>query len=71
MKRDIHNINRAAEKDVYCGTVTGAEINDNEYWQLVLYEKKIEMVTYLRECFYGKKATTGRIQRFHRAAKFK
>jgi hypothetical protein len=66
MKRDIYNINKAEKKEVYCGSVKGAEINEHEYWQMVLYDKKFEMITYLRECFYGKKATTGRIQRLHK-----
>jgi len=45
-------------------------LND-EYWRLIHYKEKIKTITYLRECFYGKEATTGRIQRFHKPAKFK
>lgn len=28
-------------------------------------EEKLETITYLRECFYGAEATTGRLQRFY------
>jgi hypothetical protein len=54
--------------EVFCGTVEDAEIIDNEYNQMVLYKEKLQMITYLRECFYGKKATTGRIQRIHKTS---
>ena len=38
---------------------------DNEkYWSEASVEEKMEMITYLRECFYGTEATTGRLQRF-------
>jgi hypothetical protein len=37
---------------------------DDKYWSLAPIEEKLEMITYLRECFYGSEATTGRLQRF-------
>ena len=37
---------------------------DNNYWSSAPVEDKLEMITYLRECFYGAEATTGRLQRF-------
>jgi hypothetical protein len=36
---------------------------DSEYWSNASIKERLQTVTYLRECFYGKKATTGRIQR--------
>jgi len=38
---------------------------DIEYWNNATAREKFETVTYLRECFYGPEATTGRLQRFH------
>ena len=37
---------------------------DEKYWARASIEEKLEMITYLRECFYGPEATTGRLQRF-------
>jgi len=53
---------------VFCGTLQDAEIIDSEYSLFVLGKEKFETITYLRECFYGKNATTGRIQRIHKAS---
>ena len=44
---------------------------DDEYWRLASVEEKFQTITYLRECFYGKEATTGRIQRVYKLFKFK
>ena len=44
---------------------------DDLYWANASIEEKIETVTFLRECFYGKEATTGRLQRFCSIIKFK
>jgi hypothetical protein len=38
--------------------------SDEKYWSEASIEEKMEMITYLRECFYGTEATTGRLQRF-------
>jgi hypothetical protein len=37
---------------------------DREYWRNASIEEKIGMINYLRECFYGVEAATGRLQRF-------
>ena len=34
-------------------------------------EERFQTVTFLRECFYGKEATTGRLQRFHTTIEYK
>ena len=44
---------------------------DDFYWANASIEEKMETVTFLRECFYGKKATTGRLQRFYKVSKLK
>jgi len=54
--------------EVFCGTLEDAEIMDNEYCLFVLGKEKFETMTYLRECFYGIEATTGRVQRFYSAS---
>lgn len=38
--------------------------DDEKYWAAASIKEKMEMITYLRECFYGPEATTGRLQRF-------
>jgi hypothetical protein len=51
--------------------------NDAEYWSRATIEEKLQTITFLRECFYGKEATTGhltdagRLQRVHTVLKLK
>ena len=47
------------------------EEQDIEYWNNASVKEKLQTITYLRECFYGTKATTGRLQRFHKVLKLK
>jgi len=61
-------INIHKKKEVFCGTSREADIIDSEYCLFVLGKEKFETITYLRECFYGKNATTGRIQRIHKSS---
>ena len=56
------------KKEVFCGTLQDAEIHDSDYCLFVLGREKFETITYLRECFYGKNATTGRIQRIYKSS---
>ena len=44
---------------------------DAEYWGRASIEEKLQTITYLRECFYGEEATTGRLQRVHTMLKLK
>jgi hypothetical protein len=37
------------------------DAEDREYWLNATYEEKLMMITYLRECFYGPEATTGKV----------
>ncbi|MCL2214023.1 MAG: hypothetical protein FWC06_02320 [Treponema sp.] len=45
--------------------------DDSEYWKKATIKEKLQTITYLRECFYGKEATTGRLQRFYTLSKLK
>jgi hypothetical protein len=45
------------------------QADEREYWKKASIEEKVGMITYLRECFYGPEATTGRLQRFFEFSK--
>ena len=42
---------------------------DNLYCVEATVKEKLETITYLRECFYGEEATTGRLQRVYKMFK--
>jgi len=44
---------------------------DDEYWRNATAEEKLQTITFLRECFYGEEATTGRLQRVYTITKLK
>ena len=44
---------------------------DTKYWKTASITEKLQTITFLRECFYGEEATTGRLQRFHTMLKLK
>jgi len=46
-------------------------LDDIKYWENATAKEKLQTITYLRECFYGKTATTGRLQRFYTMSKLK
>lgn len=56
-------------RQIFFGTAKELEKNDREYWSKANVEEKLKTITYLRECFYGKEATTGRLQRVHKIFK--
>jgi hypothetical protein len=56
-------------KQIEIGTIKELEKSDNEYWSRASVEEKLKTITYLRECFYGPEATTGRLQRLHKIIK--
>ena len=39
--------------------------DDKEYWKKASIEERLKTITFLRECFYGTEATTGKLQRFY------
>ncbi len=42
---------------------------DKEYWAKSSITERLETITFLRECFYGPEATTGRLQRLYQVLK--
>jgi hypothetical protein len=56
---------------VVCSTQELLDEEDNKYWSNATPKEKLQTITYLRECFYGKTATTGRLQRFYTVSKLK
>ena len=38
------------------------DVEDRQYWVEADIKQKLQTITYLRECFYGAEATTGRLQ---------
>jgi hypothetical protein len=57
---------RMNRKDVSFSTVKEHAKEEREYWSKASVEEKLKTITYLRECFYGPEATTGRLQRFYK-----
>ena len=47
------------------------DASDSEYWRHATVEEKLQTITYLRECFYGEEATTGRVHRVYTVLKLK
>ena len=45
------------------------EKHDSNYWKNASLKEKVSTITYLRECFYGPEATTGRFQRIFKFIK--
>ena len=45
--------------------------SDDDYWRRATVEEKLQIITFLRECFYGKEATSGRLHRVHTMLKLK
>ena len=53
------------------GTFKDSEKAEVKEISSLSYQKRSRTITYLRECFYGRKATTGRVQRIYKASKQK
>ena len=56
---------RMNRKDSSFSTTAEHNKKENEYWSQASVQEKLQTITYLRECFYGPEATTGRLQRFY------
>jgi hypothetical protein len=54
---------------IFYGNQEMFDKQDKEYWETASMKEKLQTITYLRECFYGKEATTGRLQRIYRLFK--
>lgn len=62
---------RMDRRIVSFGTTSEHDSKEHQYWQRAGYQEKFITITYLRECFYGSKATTGRLQRVYKFSKRK
>jgi hypothetical protein len=58
-------------KQIVIASRDALDESDIEYWNNATMEEKLETITFLRECFYGEEATTGRLQRVHTMLKLK
>ena len=50
---------------IVIGTAEEMDRIERDYWSKASIQERLETITYLRECFYGEEATTGRLQRIH------
>jgi hypothetical protein len=57
---------RMNRMDVSFSTFKEHKKEERESWSNASVEEKLKTITYLRECFYGPEATTGRLQRFYK-----
>jgi hypothetical protein len=62
---------RMDRTQVSFGTPEKHADDDRQYWEKAGFAEKLTTITYLRECFYGPKATTGRLQRIYKFSKRK
>ena len=62
---------RMNRREIVIASKEMLDSRDAEYWSKATAEEKFQTITYLRECFYGEEATTGRLQRVHTIVKLK
>ena len=60
---------RIDRSQIIVGNISTLEKDEKKYWAKADVKEKLQTITYLRECFYGHEATTGRLQRFHQVFK--
>ena len=56
---------RIDRKDISIGTSKELEKENTQFWARTSAQEKFRTITFLRECFYGQEATTGRLQRVY------
>ena len=56
---------RIDRKDISIGTLKELEKESIRFWAKTSAQEKFRTITFLRECFYGQEATTGRLQRVY------
>jgi hypothetical protein len=59
------------DENVSFGSAEELEKENRQYWAKASFEERSRMITYLRECFYGEVATTGKIEKTYRFIKVK
>lgn len=62
---------RIDKSQISFGTAEEHDEEEREYWSKASYKEKLMTIAYLRECFYGPEATTGRLQRIYKFLKRK
>ncbi len=62
---------RMDRKRVSFDTAEAHAAKDKQYWSTASVKEELQTITYLRECLYGKEATTGRLPRFFECTKLK
>jgi len=62
---------RMDRSKVYYGNQKIFDEEDRKYWENASVKEIFQTITYLRECFYGEEATTGRLQRIYKISKLK
>jgi hypothetical protein len=53
-------------RQAHVGKAAQLDREESARWASAPIEEKLRAITFLRECFYGPEATTGRLQRVHR-----
>jgi hypothetical protein len=61
----MHMNERIDRKAISIGTYKELEKEHIQFWTKTSAEEKFKTITFLRECFYGQEATTGRLQRIY------
>jgi hypothetical protein len=56
---------RIDKQEIFFGTPADLKKQEKKYWDTITSKEKSETITYLRECFYGPEATTGRLQKIY------
>ena len=60
---------RIDKTTISIGSSEFLEKEDMQHWAAADAAEKFTTITYLRECFYGPEATTGRLQRIYTVLK--
>jgi hypothetical protein len=71
MKKGGYVADKIDRTAVFFGTADEHDDREKKYLTKAGYTEKLKTITFLRECFYGAKATTGRLQRIYRFSKRK
>jgi hypothetical protein len=71
MTKGINMENRIDKNKICFASQKEHDKKERDYWSKASYEEKAMTITYLRECFYGPEATTGRLQGFYKFFKYK
>ena len=62
-------VNRMDRSKIIITNQRELERLDRDDWSHATVKERFETITYLRECFYGAEATTGRLQRIYTVLK--